>query len=451
MERIRPADFESDTPPNRIIGIECEYNLQTELPITDFMKDGLLRAINIRNKKQFLSNGARLYPELGYLLEYATPESLGPKDAIISDFAGMAIVRSLVEVSGLEYTSLSRATGSFKPEADPAQETRNRTLGYHENYLSTDASVYHPAFEELLPLYLATRVWAGQGTLRGNSFVLSQKVWGTGGKEVTHHHVRRTEAQHKPMITVLKDDDTVNDGWRRIEVRFAEAGQSPAARLASLGGFSVLLRALEHPDFLATKKFANIIPSNSYTGIAKIFAHDTTFKTRCVTESGKSFTVLDFQEGLLEICESLGQEIQLPPDEKLALGLWRRIIDRLKLADFSNQEYAGTDKLLDNAALHRCLSDVFEEDELRPDNTDAMLETLLWDELGNKGIAQKWWSKYDLGIINQEDVSARIYNPPETRAKERARLLKKPKTIKLQWNKRFLANGKTEKIHELYL
>lgn len=445
MSEILPEDFYSDNPPPRIVSVECEYKVDTPASNGDFITPSNRRKAGYPSLGDFSRSGARIYSDVGQL-EYAAPESLGPEDAVISDFAGKLVMSDLVRVAEKRNTALYRSTGSFKEKG----QTGNTTRGYHQNFISTETASRSEAFTHLLPLFLATSTWAGQGTLREDSFVMAQKIWAMGKEPVTFGYGIRTQSQSKPFITVRTDDDTVRGDWRRVEVMSEDGGQSPVVRLTALGAFSVLLRIAEHYDFISGKDTSQIRSKLTYSRLGQYFAGDTDFHKTATTTENKELSALDFQERLLELCESLSTEIALPADEIKALRLWRKIIDRLRNVDLPSGEFNGTDRLLDNVALYAYLFKRFNMEEVSIRNKEAMAAVFFWDRVEPEGGASRWWKENGFGLIDQAAVEHRKHNPPQTRAERRVAAIKKPDTKSVSWDKRKISDTRSESLGDAY-
>lgn len=113
---VRPEDFNSETPPPRIIGVECEYNLQfpSNVSLSQYINDESLAAAGISHHGSFLGQrggGGKLYADVGHL-EFDTDERLGPASATMADLDGIAILGRIVEKSGQTYDGLYRLAGT---------------------------------------------------------------------------------------------------------------------------------------------------------------------------------------------------------------------------------------------------------------------------------------------------------------------------------------------------
>ena len=151
----------------RIIGIETEYNIQKRTGNTISTVDAAVPC-HVKTVREFVPNGGRLY-RCSHLMEYATPECLGPLQAALYDAAGMQILYGIF--SGNNH----RISRSNRGKSEDGSDTY---CASHENY-----SVTRKAFEErhkgLIPFispFLATRIFAGGGWHDGETFQIFQRA-----------------------------------------------------------------------------------------------------------------------------------------------------------------------------------------------------------------------------------------------------------------------------------
>lgn len=431
---ISPHDFYSYTPPDRIIGLECEYNLQlginpltfTSYSVSDYLGIHAMNATNLRYAGEFFENGSRIYVD-GGALEYATPGCLGPRQAVAADQAGILIMQAVAGASSLPHKGLYRLTGTtFNPDQ------KHVTAGYHENLLIPRQAMDSILIDALLPSFLASRIYAMSGTVRGDSYVFSQKVWGIGGNPISRSlnrgHDRRLAYGNKPMalITPPDRDATVagSNRWARLEVRFADACISPTARYLGLAALSLVLRLIEHNRKLGKNRLLDL---GLVTPVAasRLFASDLTLRKTAKTNGGNEFTALDIQEELLALMSELNEIIELPEDEQQVIEHLRKIIDQLRACDPEQAEYASLGDELDIAARHEFLTRNRHPEDVTARDPDVVAETLFWDKVYPNGGGMIWWSKHPSTFISDQDVQKLLTTPPYTRDAWRGDLIKK--------------------------
>lgn len=460
-ERITPATFFSETPPERYIGTECEYNLQnyardgSRIDLKNYITAAILSDAGLYRYGQFISNGARLYIDVGHL-EYATPECLGPRQAAAADLAGILVMQKIISASKLPHKGLYRLTGSYLPKQGAPLSSvampEGNTSGYHENFLIPRSIGQDPLIDRMLPSFLASRIWAMSGTLH-NSFVFSQKVWGIGGKPIARQIERRSGHGSKPMAMIPpenNDEGTIGaKEWARLEVRYADAGFSPKGRYLSLAATSLLLRMIEHVELVGMSKLATLQVERPKRA-AITFASDLTLRKTVPMCDGRQLSALDIQESYAEAAIDLAEAIELPPSEQPAPHMWMEMCQAMRASRPDEGEYGQLVREIDIAAKHFYLSQRHPQDALSYLNHDAMQRVLVWDRVLPDGGAIKWWQANTSPLIDQSDIDALVTNPPPTRAAARVSyLMSRASIVALDWAMARQDKGKTEHF-ELY-
>lgn len=429
--QVQPADFFSDQPPPRIIGTECEYNVQAEpysngkpIPLYEYISDNAISNAGFINYEHYLDNGGKLSVDVNHI-EYGTPECLGPRQAAGADMAGMLVVAQVITGSELPHRGVFRLTGSFLPNKD------SETNGYHENYL-VPRSITQPhddsLFDAVVPSFLASQTWAMSGCVV-DRFVWSQKVWGIGGTPIVRRQERRTDRGQKPMCmvpSVGEDNDVLGDPrWARVERRYADAGLSPTARFLGLAAMSLTLRLIEHADTVGEKRLANLGLIEP-TLAAKFYAADLTQNVTMETYAAKECTALDLQEEFATLALTLSERVQLPDDEQLAARLWLSVIDKCRQSNPQRGEYHDTLlRLLDAPARHHYLLQHRSSKKLTNKHAETTARSLLWDRILPHGGGLLWWASHSSRVVTPDDIQTLVYSPPQqTRASIRTNIIR---------------------------
>ncbi len=432
--KITPKCFFSDTPPERIIGTECEYNLQQgkysngkTINIDAYISAQAITKAKLNRSDvshKFLNNGGGLYPEVGQLLEYDSPECLGPREAAAADIAGSLIVADIVEKSGLPHKGLYRISGS-----DISKVHDSETSGYHENYLIPRCISDSHLIDAVLPAYAASCIWGFSGMVR-SSYVFSQKVWDINDSPIERKLERRT-GHHKPMFIIPPinaDIDTIGPKeWARVERRYADSGLSPEVRYLQFASMSLVLRMIEHKDKIDHKRLARLALVDPVDA-AKVFASDLTLKSKASKISGGKIRALEIQKELISIAYSLDEKVKLPDDESMAIGLWEDVVEQFGRCDPANVDYGNLITKLDVAARHKVLANsLVGPGRITNTNKAAVSNSLVWDRVLPTGGAQLWWQKFQSSIVPNELIMAMKEGRhlPRTRAAIRIKELRR--------------------------
>lgn len=432
---VRPIDFITDMPPARTIGTECEYNMQSPDGTNyhnHYVVSDRLNKRGVNNHNGYLGHGygsGRTYPDVSHL-EFATKEAIGPAAAAVEDVAGIHHLAAIVATeSSIVHSGLYRVSGTFIPNGK-VENTANRinggrTSGYHENYLIGRAFVDDPLVDALIPTVLASRLWAMNGTLRHTGYVLSQKIWGIGGKPVERALDRRTDHGQKPMVIippVASDNDTIGkDEWARVEVRMSDPGLSLVGRFTSFANMSLALRLIEQSHRIGPDKIGSLCLQHPVEA-AKAYAGDLNLTAGSKTTDGRQLSALDIQESLLDLFEPLSETVCLPTDEKFAIGVLRQLVDALRTSNPAQAEYSTNARLrVEFAAKHQFISKDTEQKDITPHNLNQQQRSLLWNRITPEGNGLKFWNAIEakdplVGTIRQLAASAGTLPRSERRA-----------------------------------
>lgn len=435
-----PRDFASDTPPPRIIGSECEYDVQFEHGTKRHHSELLAQFLNAKNAvsagltsaalalgadmvgaatneteqekltNYHLFNGGKFYDDISKFAEYASPESLGPKEAMLTDFAGVFALRALAAAAaqnGSAIKGIYRRSG-YGVDLYKASDT----VGYHENYMVPLDIYSNKYFNPIFLGFLATRhVWAGGGYWDHDNYATNQKAVGIGvirGGSMTNEG-------SKPFYSTKPDE--VGPNWSRLEVRLADPLQSPTIRYINFAVTSLALRLIEIG--FSTRKLAEAgYPDN----VAMLRASSVKPRSARTTVSGKQRSAIDFQYELLDSLKKLAARVELPKDERAAIPLFERKLnaaeDYILHGDSSaatEVEWVAKEQFINRATL----KDGSEERAVEVD--------MLWDRVDVDGIGTRWWQKHsddDVRYLQQAQHFVR-HAPTTTRALPRGNFVAK--------------------------
>lgn len=444
MPRIEATDFFSDKPPERIIGSECEYTVQgIKNLVGDITPPNLycspkavaaagytFAATEVFNEDDdpalFLDNGGKLYTDIKKFVEYCTPESYGPREATDTDMAGILVVRRVVTASGFEHRGVSRRTGY-------AHTNTNYTTGYHENYLIPRQLCNREYLYKLLPTFLATKVWGGNGAV-GPGYELSQKYRGIGDTVVTEtKNQNRTTEGKKPMV-FLRDTDNYDidvnpaEQWARCEVRFADANISPLQTYIGFAATSLVLRLCEHDSFISTRLEDAML--SDPVASAREIAEDPTLTTLADNHGGDNLTAIDIQKRFLVDIQRMASYIKLPKSELDAINVWEDWLNVLTAIQLRETDWSALSGQLDVAAKYSYLARAqsITTHGISSENIRAVRADLLWEQVLPEGFGLRHWRKImqgkGLDYFSPERINRYINEPPRlTRAHDRTRAI----------------------------
>jgi proteasome accessory factor A len=451
---VLPEDFLSATPPPRMIGIECENNLQTaNKQPSEYVTQEILAKADIKSHDRFLGNGGKLYIDLGNL-EYDTPECPGPRQAAIHERAGVLVMQDIIAASDYDHRGLYRNSGSSIQDSNG--NTTTMTSGTHKNFLVPRSVTETELFDRFLPGHLATRMYAMGGKVGEQGYEFSQKIAGIGGLAIIHRVERRTDYGNKPMAMVppaFNDLDTIgNAKMARLEVRLADPIMSPLGAFLDVATTSLVLRLLEHPELISKQLLSTIELANPVEA-GKLFSKDLSWKATADTTSGQQATFISIQRAYAEAAASLSDHVALPEDELLAIDLWLAFCDKAALAKPLDAEYGTLIHEYDFAARHYYLVRKLGARALASDNPVAVQRSLGWDRIYPIGGSLMYWARQPNPIYTNEAVIAAKSQPPKSRAMIRADIINSgdPNKWVHSWSNVTTRPGRTVKLSDAYM
>lgn len=451
MGLYSPKDFASEAPPPRIMGSEMEYT--PSVTLEDGERSRYLRSLigavslvlpDVKENIQYLPNGSRLYPDVK-LVEYATPESLGPQEVALADIAGENIMKLIADIKRGEKHPIFRRTGIEH------NVTKSTSVGYHENYLT---SPYEKKSLQLLEArvvgsFLATRpIWAGAGAI-ANGFVLSQKAHSIINEDDSRllqigDLKNVTVDGKKPMLSWSSglSSDIVSHarGWERLEIRYADALHSPWGRYMAFASTSLVLRVLEHRAYFTTEEWQKVTLKDIAT-TTKLVSTDTNFAHRFPLESGEMITALELQKRFADLAYRLvnDKQVLLPDDELRAVREWQNVCEDLESVHLGdpNSLLRISDRV-EWAARYLMMYRKLGHSLLCRYNGDAINVDLAWDQIYPHSFAEKYWKKKqpDFYSKHEAEISSLVEGPPlYTRAHARARTIRNHTIIEsVRWD-----------------
>jgi proteasome accessory factor A len=420
----------------RLMGSETEYTVTSTDPSSDFAASSLVNIgglpsdiIGVDAKREYLSNGARYYLDIGHHPEYCTPETFGALASTISEFAGLEIVRATAGALRRRYDSQKDIpTPSDLKVFRRVSADGEQSSGHHINLrASKSLEVNSSALAPLLLHMIGGNILFGAGLVRKDgSYGISQKA-----RYITALVSSSTTHSAKPLVN--SRDEPLDDKyrWRRLHITGNDALFSPWATWLRLATFDICTALCESkPDIAkATEKY---LPSNLMKSLRML--SDSTGQA-IMTNCGQTMTARDMEWKVFETAvetyksgdldeDKLGEETNKAFDE------WQSVLE----TEESDPDELTT--LIDwrlRRFVHQCLDGKYgkktDKDRwLRDIELDDMLKptpgaVLFQDRLFNAGIDRL---SSIFNIPSDDIVSAirdRVATPPPGRATARGNFI----------------------------
>lgn len=312
----------------RIYGLENEYGVtctlrgQRRLSPDEVARYLFRRVVSWgRSSNVFLSNGARLYLDVGSHPEYATPECDSLADLVAHDKAGEWILAQLLESAEqrLVEEGIRGDVYLFRNNTDSA----GNSYGCHENYLTTRTDELIRYSEVLIPFLVSRQIYAGAGkvlhTARGAQYAVSQRA------EHIWEGVSSATTRSRPIINTRDEPHADSELYRRLHVIVGDSNMSEYATYLKVGAASLVLRMLEDPGVV----LRDMTLENPIRAIREI-SHDLDLQRAVKLANGRELTAWEIQSEYLERAQRYAQNHEMSPQEKQALTMWEHVMSGLE-------------------------------------------------------------------------------------------------------------------------
>jgi proteasome accessory factor PafA2 len=300
-------DFEEENPLRDARGFDLSRDVADPSQLTD--EDlGLANII--------LSNGARLYVDHAHP-EYSSPEVTNPRDAVVWEKAGEAVMRLGAELAG-------RLPGAYpivlyKNNID----NKGASYGAHENYLMAREVPFESIVERLTPFFVSRQIITGAGRVGQrqdgsvHAFQLSQRA------DYMEVGVGLETTLKRPIINTRDEPHADPKKYRRLHVILGDANCSEIAIYLKHGMTSLVLAMIEAGTLEDVPQLAN--PVNALHEIS----HDPTLEAVVELFDGRTITAIDLQYFYLEAARRHVERHGTDEQTEDVLERWASLLERL--------------------------------------------------------------------------------------------------------------------------
>lgn len=351
-----------------------------------------------------LPNGARLYVDHAHP-EYSTPEVTNPRDAVLWDRAGVAIMNAAA--SAAAQSPGGHSILLYKNNTD----NKGASYGCHENYLMRRATPFSDVVRHLIPFFITRQVFTGSGRLgigqdgREARYQLSQRA------DFFEVEVGLETTLKRPIINTRDEPHADPEKYRRLHVIVGDANLSDTATYLKLGTTAIVLSMIED-GFLDS---FDVMPLHPVGEMHRV-SHDIGLTHRMELADGRLMSAIDIQRAFLDqawrYCDSRWGS-QYDEQTKDVLNKWGATIDALA------EDPALVATTVDWVAKLGLLRGYIQRDGLDwADPRLALIDLQYSDIRPHKGLAAKLEERGRLErMFSDADVELARSNPPEdTRA-----------------------------------
>ena len=409
----------------RIFGLENEYGVtctlrgQRRLSPDEVARYLFRRVVSWgRSSNVFLSNGARLYLDVGSHPEYATPECDSIHDLVVHDKAGERILEGLL-TSAEQRLAEEGIRGDiylFKNNTDSA----GNSYGCHENYLTSRRDDFAHYADVLIPFLVSRQIYAGAGkvlqTARGAMFCISQRA------EHIWEGVSSATTRSRPIINTRDEPHADAERYRRLHVIVGDSNMSEYSTFLKVGATSILLRMLEEPSVV----LRDMTLENPIRAIREI-SHDMTCTRKVRLANGREASALDIQSEYLMRALRYAERRDLSPLEIQALGMWEHCLTQIE------KDPLGLDREADWVIKHKLVEAYREKHDLPLNHPRVSLLDLQYHDVSRqRGVFYRLQQR---GLVDRmcddDEIDEAVDVPPQTtRARLRGEFIRKAKERK---------------------
>lgn len=321
------------------MGIETEYGLTTPTvtgkPSSLTAEDGAQRLFRKvvewgRSTNTFLTNGSRLYLDVGAHPEYASAECDSIDDLIATDKAGDRIFQSMADDANekLVEDGLPERIHLIKNNVDSA----GNSYGCHENYLIRRRRDFRARVDSLVPFFITRQVITGAGHIRtkpgGAEYEVSQRA------DQMWDAISSASTRSRPIVNTRDEPHGDIEKYRRMHVIVGDTNMSEVSTALKFAMTEMLLSLLD--DGVIMPKLKLLEPMRAIRDIS----HDIDLKTTVELAEGGRRTALEIQREFAEAAhkhyESRGYMDELDPTRLKLANLWLESIELLEQGDLDS-------------------------------------------------------------------------------------------------------------------
>lgn len=404
----------------RIFGIETEFGVTYSAPgqkplSPEEVARYLFRKVVTwgRSSNVFLTNGSRLYLDVGSHPEYATAECDGILQLITHDRAGEVIANELVAEaqSKLAQEGYNGQVFLFKNNVDSA----GNSYGSHENYLITRRGEFSRLADILIPFLVTRQLIAGAGKVLGapqhGRYAFSQRadhIW---------EGISSATTRSRPIINTRDEPHADAEFYRRLHVIVGDSNMSETTSMLKIGTVDLILRMIEAGTIMSDMRLENPIRS------IREISHDITGKHAVKMADGRTLNAVEIQRHYLEkvtaFVRANGAHNDLVPR---ILELWERTLNAIEA-----QDYTSIDTEIDWAIKLKLLRSYAERHDLEMTSPQiAQLDLRYHDISADRGLFRLLERKgAAVRLTKDADVLTAVDTAPDTtRAMLRGRFVK---------------------------
>ena len=391
-------------------GVTCTFNGQRRLSPDEVARYLFRRVVSWgRSSNVFLTNGSRLYLDVGSHPEYATAECDDLVQLVTHDRAGERILEGLVidAERRLHDEGVMGEVYLFKNNTDSA----GNSYGCHENYLVERRGDFVRLADAFIPFLISRQLISGAGkvlsTPRGVTYCLSQRA------DHMWEGVSSATTRSRPIINTRDEPHADADLYRRLHVIVGDSNMSETTTLLKVGSADLVLRMLESGVVMRDMSLENPIRA------IREMSHDITGRRTVRLSTGRELSALDMQAEYFEKASDFAHRRGWVEQDSVrrVLDLWERTLKAVE-----GDDPALIDREIDWAIKRRVIERYMQRHDLGWDSPRVAQLDLAYHDINRRRSLFSLLERQ--GLVERVTTDLAIYEaksvPPQTtRAKLR--------------------------------
>ncbi|MCC3274773.1 MULTISPECIES: Pup--protein ligase [unclassified Arthrobacter] len=407
----------------RIYGVETEFGIAYSGPDSrplspEEVARYLFRKVVSwgRSSNVFLTNGSRLYLDVGSHPEYATAECDDLAQLVAHDRAGELILDDLVDEAEerLRAEGFNGSVYLFKNNTDSA----GNSYGSHENYLIPRRLEFSRLADVLIPFLVTRQLLVGAGkvlkTQSGSLYAFSQRadhIW---------EGVSSATTRSRPIINTRDEPHADAEHYRRLHVIAGDSNMSETTMLLKAGSVDLMLRMIEAGVLMRDLRLENPIRSIRET------SHDLSGRQPLKLANGSTMTPLDLQRIYLQrVKDFVSANGEHNRHTGRVVDLWERTLDAIESGDHSS-----IDTEIDWAIKKKLVDRYSERNGLEMNSPRLSQVDLTYHDISRRrGLFYLLQARGETArVVEDSDIKEAVDQPPQTtRAKLRGDFVRRAK------------------------
>ena len=283
-----------------------------------------------RGSASHAANGARLYVDHTHP-EYASPEALGPREAVLYDRAGDLLMHRAE-------TALSRERGSRVQVIKNNTDGHGAAWGAHESYTVRRDVPWDLLTAVTLPFLVTRQVIGGAGRVGIGAQSRTPGFQVFARADYIEQEVSIYTTRERPIVNTRDEPHAEASRWRRLHVITADSSTLAVTGLLRTGSMAALLSLVEnHPE--RARDLAGRVALADPVGALHAFSHDPRLQVRCELAAGGTAGALEIQRAFLTEITAAAREAgnaaaggaeALDEETAEVLALWGEALDALE-------------------------------------------------------------------------------------------------------------------------